>query len=235
MLIALINKSTTITNAEVTMMVQALNRQMRAHVAPTWAMLPATIVAGNAADAFPIYLFDSLSAADALGFQTEDEEGRIFGKVFVDPILYNGGTVYATPRSVTTAVSQEVIEAFVDYQCSGWTLGAQGRLYAYEVCAPVASDAYILGVGDKKIFVSNFVTPAWFEVSSAPDARFDHLGRLKTVFGVTDGGYAVYMSSSVSHEIFAELGTNYPAYKVPGLAHPMSRTTRRNAQIIQAV
>ena len=73
---------------------------------------------------------------------------------------------------------------------------------ALEIADPVENDSYT--VGARKISVSNFVTPAWFDPSAAEDAKFDHLGKVTKPFQMTKGGYVALLQEGRVKQVFGE-------------------------------
>ena len=83
-------------------------------------------------------------------------------KVFVDTDRQSG-------RAWTISASHELLEMLVDPGMNLTVLrptdemATTGQLYAYEVCDPCDADEYVIQIHEKRIQVSNFVYPAWFE------------------------------------------------------------------------
>jgi len=150
----------------------------------------------------------------------------------VNPILEAGGTVMDSELSVSTTLSHETLEAFVDPDINLWSSGPRKRRYAIEVCDPVESDAYRIVMtrhykGQEwfaHVFVSNFVYRAWFDLENPKGTQYDHMKRLKKPFELSPGGYAIYEDARGEHAIFAK---GYPRWKRSGKRHAASRTSRR--------
>jgi len=237
MLIAVINKSKRISNSDTALMTAACNAQMAHDVAPFWRKFPTAVIQATEATipdgAAPIYLFDVADDPNALGWHTEDAHGRIYGKVFVNPILDNGGTVLHGPNSVLVTLSHEAIEADGDPSVNRWAEGPRGRLYADEWCDPVEADAYDISIMGKMMSVSNFIGPAWRDATPPAHSKFDFLGKLHAPFTMTKGGYMVYRTAGAEHQTFGrvvvEYGEEYPEWKKAGKHHAAARTARRGA------
>jgi hypothetical protein len=238
MLIAVVNKSTRITHDEAAAMTAACNAQLAQHVAPLWRAWPATVMlcaseATVPANASPVYLFNTPDQPNAEGWHSEDSHGRVYGKVFADPVLDNGGTVLRTANSVSGVLSHECIEAWGDPQVNRWMEAPDGRLYADELCDPVEMDSYDVLVAGHPVAVSNFVCPSWFDDSPPAHAQFDYLRRLTAPFTMTKGGYMVYREAAAEQQTFgrviAAFGEEYPEWRRPGKAHVAARTARRGA------
>lgn len=227
--IAVVNQSKRLTNAEVAIMTEACNVQVYRHAAPAWGKLPMHVGFYLAEtmvpkDADPIVIFDSPDEADALGYHSETPDGKVYGKVFVDPVLDNRGAVMKGGLSVSAVLSHEVLEQFVDPDCNLWADGGDGKLYAIEVADPVEADAYTITVAGKKVAVSNFVFPEWFDKENRPGARFDYMKVLKKPFTMSKGGYMIVMRAGKEESVFA---AKYPKWRMPGKKHAASRTFRR--------
>jgi hypothetical protein len=232
MLIAIVNKSKKITNAEVLLMTKACASQMRRHAAPAWDARVAPVIfyedeAQVPDDACPIYFFDVADEADALGYHFEDPEGREYGKVFVDVILDNGGTKFDGAHSLSCVLSHEILELWGDPNCNKWGDAPDGKSHAWELCDAVEGDAYPIKVGKKSVSVSNFLFPEWFD-SNDPGAdslrRFDQMGVLKKPFTIAKGGYTIFRTAGKEHSLF---GAKFPKFKRALKAHVAARTNRR--------
>lgn len=236
MIIAVVNKSARITRDQAYVMAAACNTQLAQHVAPLWRAWPATVSlfaseAAVPASASPIYLFDKPDDPNALGWHSEDSHGRVYGKVFVNPVLDNRGTVLRTANSVSSVLSHECIEAWGDPQVNRWAEAPNGNLYAIELCDPVEMDAYDMLVAGSPVAVSNFITPAWLDDSPPAHSQFDYLRRLSAPFSMTRGGYMVYRSAGTEKQSFGrtqiDYGDEYPEWRKPGKQHVAARTCRR--------
>jgi hypothetical protein len=126
-----------------------------------------------------------------LGFHTEDQGGKLWGVVAAKPKLDNGGHATTGDWSVSSVLSHEVLEMFVDPNCNLWANNGTGAVYSFEVCDPVEAPTYVI----EGVSVSNFVTPAWFDPLSSKAAQFDKLKKLQTPFSLLKGGYQVYAQS----------------------------------------
>lgn len=239
MLIALLNYSSLVTSAQSSVMAAAVQRQIRFHAAPAWAMNPATVVfyadpKAVPAYALPIGLFDHADQAGALGYHTEDPNGRKYGKVFVqDTLQGGGGKVLTGAFSVASVFSHEALEAWGDAPCNRWADAPDSNSYAWELCDPVESDWYPIGLYGEEVSVSNFVLPDWFDETPLPGSHFDYMHKLTAPFSMTSGGYVVYRSYGQEQQSFGRVvtkfGDEYPEWKKPGKSHRASRSNRRGA------
>ncbi len=242
MLIAILNQSKKVSHADAVTMTAACNYQMSHHLAPAWNRLAMTVVffdnpASMPHGAFPIIIFDAPDDPGALGYHTEDR-GQIYGKVFVNPVLEAGGVVLFDPHnpqnvSVASVLSHEVCELFVDPFINSWVDGpeiTEGSQYALEVGDPVESDSYVVTVGSgttaKKVAVSNFVFPAWFDDQAAAGSHFDQMGHVHSAFTMSPGGYLVVrQGAGTESQVF---GAKYQEWRKATKTSPLSRTTKRS-------
>ena len=238
--IAVVNYSSLVKPQEAMLMAQALQYQMYHHVAPLWRAWPALAASFDAAHvpsaAKVIGLFDHADQAGALGYHTEDPNGKKYGKVFVqDTLDGGGGQVLSGAFSVASVLSHEGIELWGDAPCNRWADGPQSRSYAFELCDPVESDWYPVSVGGQTVSVSNFVAPAWFDTDPDANSQLDFERKLSASFAMTPGGYVVYRSYGSEAQDFGEVvkefGAEYPQWRLAGKEHPASRTKRRSAVV----
>jgi hypothetical protein len=232
MLIAIIDKSAKVSTADAALMTAACNTQLGLHACPAWNRAPSSVQFFQdetkvPASAWIIALFDNADQSGALGWHTETPAGRPYGRVFVKPVLEAGGTMLTGELSVSAVLSHEVLELVVDPYVNLWATAADGSDYAIEVCDPVESDSYMIKLGDKRVSVSNFVLPDWFNATPAKGAKFDYMSKLSSPFAMTTGGYVVYKHSGATHDRF---GAAYPAWKRPGKNHSAARSARRKSR-----
>lgn len=193
--------STLVTDpAALPLIVQAVDLQILQDAGPAWGRYGNVFFADSVdaipkdPDVVPIVCYDDADQAGALGWHTE-ELGVFFGRIFVRPVLDNGGDLYSNPAlSLSSVISHEVLETLIDPTVSDWSQRADGTLVAGEVSDPVEQDAYTITVMDTPIMVSNFVLPAWFDAQST-QGPFDKMGKLTAPFTMTPGGYLVTMSA----------------------------------------
>jgi len=231
--IAVLSKSKKVSASDAQAMTQACYQQLERHAAVAWGRVPCPVIFHADPSTVPdnaeqIILFDSPTEAGALGYHTETPDGRIYGRVFVNPVLNSkGGTVLEGAMSVSSVLSHEVLEQYIDPDINAWAEDAKGKLYALEVGDPVEADVYVMMVGNKSVAVSNFVFPEWFDSENRRGARFDQMGRLKKPFTMTAGGYMVVKDKNGDHEVYAR---HYPEWKKAGKTHVAARTARRKTK-----
>ena len=211
--IAVINKSTLVSDADVALMAAACEFQIVKHVAPLSNRGAWHVKAFSATDELPsecvsIVIMDDPDQANALGYHMDGTTGAC-GRVFVRPILHWGGSVLSGPLSVSAVLSHEVCETFCDKSTNMWIDRMDGTLVALEVCDPVENDSYEVCVTRADgivvpVSVSNFVLYSWFNAFAPAGTRFDYLGNVKEPLTMSSGGYVVvldYMNGEVT-EVF---------------------------------
>jgi hypothetical protein len=230
MLIAILNQSTLISNADAAAMTEAIASQVRLDAAPLWDRAPAAVIFYTDPGAVPaaahgIAIVDTIQdqPQGVLGFHTEDRGGKLWGVVAAKPELDSGAKATIGDWSVSSVLSHEVLEMFVDPNCNLWANDDKGSAYSFEVCDPVEAPTYDI----HGISVSNFVTPAWFDPLAASSAQFDKLGHLTKPFSILKGGYVVYESAGKEQQKF---GDQFPAWRKEMKSGPLARTRRRIAQ-----
>ena len=228
MLIAILNQSsgaTGVTDADVATMTAAIATQIQVDVAPAWDRAPATVTFYNNASAVPagaygVAIVNTIQdqPQGMLGYHAEN-----WGVVATQPEFANGAQVLTGDWSVSSTLSHEVLEMFIDPACNLWAVNGQGPAYSLEVCDPVEAPTYPDPVSGAS--VSNFVFPSWFDPQGT--APFDKKGQVTAAFTIAPGGYANYMNGG---QVKQQWGTKYPAWrkamKTPPTAPPMARSQR---------
>jgi len=231
---AVVNQSSRVSDADAELMWLATKNQLSKHVAPSWERkaMPSVFVPKGGkvpVDCYPIYLLDSPDVASALGYHTEDPGGKIYGRVFVNPVLDNGGTVLDGSLSVSAVLSHEVIEFFIDRSCQLWADRGDNTMVAYEAGDPVESDSYTITVNKRKVSVSNFVLDAWFDAqATAPGTQYDWMKKCTEPLQMTSGGYIVVLDVNTGKvsQVFANTKAE-EQHNVVKPRHEAARSARR--------
>lgn len=230
MLIAILNQSTLVSDTDAETMSRAIAAQIRLDVAPLWDRAQAAIVfyddpAEVPPGAHGVSLVDTINdqPKGVLGFHTEEQGGKLWGVVAAKPELDNGGKVLTGDWSVSSILSHEVLEMFIDPNCNLWANDAKGTAYSCEVCDPVEAPSYTVN----DVSVCNFVTPAWFDPLSPATAQFDKLGLVHGPFSVLSGGYLMSQSTGRETQSF---GDGFPGWRKQMITGPLSRPFRRMEQ-----
>ena len=230
-----------VSNADVATMTQAIASQIQSDVAPLWGRAAATVTFNPTPlppDAYVVAIVDSIPAQQTgvVGSHTETQAGQMSGMVAAQPILANNGQVLTgdlvtADWSVSSTLSHEVLEMFIDPNCNMWVNDGQGSLYSLEVCDPVEAPTYTVKVGSQDVWVSNFVTPAWFDPQAPSGSQFDKMSQLKTgPFTILPGGYMTYETKS--GKLQQQFGTAYPAWRqAVKSGNPEGRGQKRLVQL----
>lgn len=244
--IALVNKSTNVTETEARLMVAACVHQMVFHYCSSWGRASAQFYYAGSSEADVLripsthavmYLFDDADQAGALGYHTEIL-GRVIAKVFTKIILENGGTVLGVTSdpyrySVSSTVSHELLELLGDPFVNLYAQGPKNLDYAVELCDPVEAKSYFVSVGHPNdgsktdVAVSNFVLPAFFDWE-AITGPFDFQGELSGAFTLSRGGYQIVKKDD--GQIDSIWGEHYPEWK-KDKSHVLNRISRRAAKM----
>jgi hypothetical protein len=228
-LIAILNKSTIVSNSDIQLMCRAIQTQLTLHLLPAWNLKDVTVKLYASESKIPghawvVTMLDDSPIAGAAGYHSEDHD-KIDAFVFCKTILSNGGAVLfdeSNPQNITVSsvLSHEICEMVGDRFANFWADGPllpQGSEYALEFCDPVESDSYMINVksatGDVKVSVSNFIFPSWFnsQATTALNLPFDYLAKLTRPFSMSAGGYMIVRKSGIISQIFGE---EMPAWRV---------------------
>ena len=229
MLIAVINESTLVSNADCDTMCKAIQIQLDLHVLPAWNMKSGTIkfyadktkVPGYA---WVVNMLDSATQAGALGYHSLDND-EVDAFIFAQPVLSNGGVTLVfdpiNPQkyTVSATLSHEVCEMVGDRFANGFSQGpqiAQGNLYAQELCDPVENDSYGIMVNGVNVAVSNFIFPSWLNPeATAANMPFDYLKKLSAPYTMDAGGYMIVASVSNEGQVTAKhvFGARMPQWR----------------------
>src|SRR6478609_5619456 len=105
-MIAVVNKSAQVNDADYQAMVLAVNHQVRYHLDPAWDLQREYVLAKHESEVKStdkiVYILDNADVAGALGYHDEDPHGRPYARVFVDPTLQNGGSIRTGDLAVSS-------------------------------------------------------------------------------------------------------------------------------------
>ncbi|MFE3055214.1 hypothetical protein [Nocardia sp. NPDC059239] len=183
------NRSTVLTDAQVSAVVPALQTQVHRDWAPVWGSdADLSFVATGAqppAGAWWLVVSDDSDQAGALGYHDLTNEGLPMGKVFARSDIDAG-------LQWTVTASHELLEMLGDPDINlaayVFSSATAGRIYAYEVADACEADQY--GYAINGIQVSDFVFPAWFEnFRKAGSTQFDYGNHITAPFQLLPGGY----------------------------------------------
>jgi len=192
--VAVLNKTSDVTNKEIQSVTTALKVQVLRDFAPIWGISADIKFYSDESkvpfDAWKFIFLDTSDQAGALGYHELTPEGYPQGLVFVKESA-KAGVAWSTTAS--HEMLEILLDPYTDLLVMEQKQGQSPKLYAYEVCDPVENDWYIIG----GVKVSNFVYPEWFENDAKnPSGKWDFLGNLKAPFTLSKGGYVSYMTIS---------------------------------------
>ncbi|HEY2763266.1 MAG TPA: hypothetical protein VGJ13_04530 [Pseudonocardiaceae bacterium] len=237
-MIAVLNKSDQVSDDDVRTMVRVCAHQLRYDAEPVWQRgpLPIAYVASEQAiqpGSWVIAILNDADQAGALGYHTEGSDGTIWGRVFTSPSLDAGSTALTGPYAISSVLSHEALEIYVDPSLDfwGWADTDQAGnpvLVATEVCDPVEDHTYLirdLHTG-QDVTVSDFVTPAWFNPQAPSESTYSCLNSIDAPYTITAGGYAVVWRDGKHQQVF---GDEMPSWRRDTKQHELSRGSRRSA------
>ena len=213
--IVLINKSTVVTDMAVLKCADALNVQLNRDFSPYWG-IDGTVFAAKVqpVGALPCYILDNSDQANALGYHDNDPKLGPFGRVFAKTDQQLG-------LNWTVTASHEVLEMAADPFVFSTVQVNNTTFTALEVCDAVEADRD--GYMTNGVWVSNFLTPAWFDVTlSRP---FDFRNLLTRAFTLRRGGY-------MSVRVDGQGWTQRTAREIPGVT---SRAWFAHRRIVKAI
>ncbi len=236
-IIAIINKSSKVSNDDVIHMVKATQHQLTAHFNPLWGdtkwfVIFYTDEAIVPARAYPMYIFDDPDVSNALGYHAENAN-KPYGRIFVNPVLDNGGAILYDARNpqnttVSSVLSHEILEMRADVWTNYWADGPDAT-YAIEVADPVQENSYVTTISGKPVSLSNFITPNWLNWQSTKE-QYDYMDILTAPFTLSSGGYAIVRlgGPGTERQIFGEQLP--PKWKMDLKKRVGSRTARRTIE-----
>ena len=183
--VAILNRSTLLTDEQVRPVAAALQQQAARDYAPAWDSEVPTVGFVDQAPAGAIWqlvLLDDTDQAGDLGYHELTASGLPLGRVFVRTDQQCG-------LNWTITASHELIEMLGDPdldRLTSCTAGGQDMQTALELCDPVEDDQF--GYAIDGVMVSDFVLPSYYRPSGA--APFDFCNHLTAgVPAMLSGGY----------------------------------------------
>jgi hypothetical protein len=213
-IVAITNASTCLPDSQVEAALPALQKQVHDDFRPYWDLdCTLTFLAKNeplTRGWWQIVITDHPDQAGALGYHEMSSTGSPLGKVFAKLDL-------AKRASWSVTLSHELLEMLADPWINWCATGADGRVYALEVCDAVEADT--LGYEIDGVLVSDFITPAWFEPTCAD--RVDFKQHVQKQLELAPGGYISVLDPVTGWTQITAKGPGGPA------ALPGSRRQRR--------
>lgn len=202
----LVNVSRSISDPQMEAMAAALQTQLQRDVPSIWN-IPNTLqvqvfdaLRGAPSNWWKVLFTDTATAPDAYGYHT-DMSGSVYSEIEISVIIGGGGKVLdaSTGASVSTVASHEILETVVDPLTNLWLpypKSSKLSFIADEVCDPVQGSSYpiltqLTPLQTAEVWVSDFVTPYWFDLNAPPKSKFDFLSMVDAPFKLGPGGYAV--------------------------------------------
>lgn len=210
--ICVLNLSKRLRIEDVLTMVDACSRQQAEDVCPAWSIEYRPINIYTSVDGLPPTTTDIVPIVDEPGdpgvLGLHSRGIAPFGRIFVNPILDNGGCVLYDPSSpqrlsIASVLSHELaIELPVDPNCTEYGVDGAGNEYDLEPADPVQANLYVkiakMPWGDVPVSVSDFVLPNWF--TSTSYGAWNFLSQefpLSGPFTVAPGGYVMKNGQAV--------------------------------------
>lgn len=217
MLISIVNRSNSISDAELQTVIRAINRQIKDDFEPYWSF-GATLRLEGAIGSKPdknapaelrgdaiIYLWDEVDVDGAVGYHDTNARGIPYGFVFTKLSKELG-------ENWTVTLSHEALELLGDPQGNLLVQGPHPTkpgvevFHWFEMCDAVQGQSYKVD----GVEVSNFVLPLYFTPEEQEGGRNDFLGQLDSKkkglasFGVSKGGYIGFFDPRKrAHETYA--------------------------------
>jgi hypothetical protein len=222
--IAIINKTTCVSDADLASYVTAIQTQITNDFSPVWGVSADLVFVPKDHHPEPsmwwIAVLDDSDVAGALGYHDLTPSGFPFGKVFAKTDLVNG-------MQVSVTISHEVLEMLADPWIFSTVVGHTDRgqvLYALEVCDPCEDDTLGYKIGN--VLVSDFIYPAWFD---GIGTQFDFGKHITKPYQILINGYMSVMPLGVPGAGWHQI-TDSGGHSRVGNAAPMgSRRERRRA------
>jgi hypothetical protein len=170
----------------------ALTIQIERDFAPAWGREPVPVTVGGRG--VPIYLFDSQRAGTDYGFFSVDAQGRPYAHVYAAPSFATGAGWLDGTDSISASASHEALEMLADPSANSYCFNGARLLWGRDVCDPVQEITYTIRARGRRVPVSDFALPDYFNPYGA-DGPFDRQEQLGAPFTIARGGYATVESA----------------------------------------
>ena len=196
--INVVNESTSVTDDQVAVMAEAVSIQIKNHFAPAWNQMPSPVTWVKKdqvdPDAWVVTVLDNTHELGTLGYH-EQEGAAPTAKVFCQPSLDYGSSVFTGDYAISSILSHECLELLTDPTTTEWNLvgvdhHGNATFVAEESVDPVESQYYEIHVDGTRVNVSNFVLPAWFDPQT-DDLYTDILRTITKPLTIASGGYVI--------------------------------------------
>ncbi|HVS20598.1 MAG TPA: hypothetical protein VHD88_02055 [Pyrinomonadaceae bacterium] len=192
--ICIVNRSKTVSDADVKRVLPTLQKQITRDFEPVWGWGAHLRFNAKKFD-MKVIIKDTAGKGGYLRYHIKN------GK----PITYIFAKDIADSGEYTTTLSHELLEMIADPGVNLYAIGKfrdggrrRSGLFGMEVCDPVESNYYkIYGVR-----VSDWVRPEWFEPEhKKSQMKMDYMGVIDAPFMLADGGYADVLAGSRWHTL----------------------------------
>lgn len=223
--VAIVNRSTVLTDPDLAKIVAALQVQVNRDFSPIWGV-NATLTAIPKTGVIPagmwwLVVLDTSDEAGALGYHDLTPQGLPCGKAFVKSDIQYG----CTP---STTLSHELLEMLADPEINLAAQASDGIFWATEVCDPCEADE--LGYRIDDVLVSDFITPNWYAPQYTHGTKVDFCGHLHTPFEIAKGGYAQHFQPGSGWKQITNHGIGQVAISTRHRAPVGSRRERRRIE-----
>ncbi len=196
-IISIVNRSKSVSDADLKLNLVALQKQITHHFEPAWGW--GANLRFNAKRFDMKLVIRDHAAAGALGYHIED--GKPVGYIFARDDVQATGKF----KEYTSTLSHELLEMIADPNVNLYAAGPfrvkgvrRVGFYALEVCDPVQENYYMID----DVRVQDFVLPEWFEqYHTKGKMKMDHMGVLDAPFTLAPGGYTEVFSKGRWHSL----------------------------------
>jgi hypothetical protein len=195
--ISIVNRSRTVSDADIKRKMVALQKQITRDFEPAWGW-GANLKFNAKRYNMKVVIRDHAGGGD-LGYHIEG--GKPVGYIFAKDDIEATGEF----KEYTSTLSHELLEMIADpnvnlYAAGKFRVKSKSRVgfYALEVCDPVQENYYKVD----GVRVQDFVLPEWFEQFHRKGAmKMDHMGVIDAPFTLAEGGYTEVFSKGRWHSL----------------------------------
>jgi hypothetical protein len=194
--VAVVNSSTLLDEETVAKIANALEQQANEDICPAWGLASVTVAVKTPGPAdWQLVFLDDTDEDRALGYHKDSETGLPVMEVFVHTCRQAG-------VSESACASHELAEALADPYLTTACFDGRSKFWAVEIGDAAQSSNYEVN----GVEMQDFVTPAWFNPTPLPGAKFDHTGAIVKPFEVPDGGYSQFLDIKDPGKGWQEVG-----------------------------
>ena len=194
-IISIVNRSKTVTDADLKRKLLALQKQITRDFEPVWGWGANLRFNAKKFD-MQVIVKDTAGKGGFLGFHIKN--GKPITYIFAKDDIADSG-------EYTSTLSHELLEMIADPNVNLYAIGKfrldrkrKSGFFGLEVCDPVESNLYKIG----GVTVSDWVRPEWYEQEHKEgQMKMDHLGVLDAPFTIAEGGYADVLAGSRWHTL----------------------------------